>query len=118
MSNILELPASPAAGAPLLTPRSLKPLSRGLVWLFAAMIAFSLFWVVAAFVVIFFYSNHVLVGAEGAQVAFPGVPRDVPGMIRFSSQPFMTHLAGFVNICMATAPVILICWHLRALFEL
>ena len=118
MSNVLELPTTAPASAPLLTPRTLKPLSRGLALLFAVMIGLSVFWVVAAFVVIFFFSNHVLVGAEGANVAFPGVPHDVPGMIRFSSQPFITRLAGFVNICMATAPVVLICWHLRALFKL
>lgn len=118
MSNVLELPTAAPASAALLTPRSLKPLSRGLALLFAVMIGFSLFWVVGAFVVIFFFSSHVLVGAEGANVAFPGVPRDISGMIRFSSQPFITHLAGFVNICVSTVPVILICWHLRALFNL
>ena len=118
MSNVLELPTATPASAPLITPRTLKPLSRGLALPFAVMIGLSLFWVAAAFVVIFFYSNHVLVGAEGANVAFPRAPHDMPGMIRFSSQPFITHLAGFVNISMATMPVVLICWHLRALFKL
>ena len=117
MSNVVEF--SPfEADAPALPHRRLLVLSRGLSWLFTFLMGSSLFWVVAAFVVIFFYSNHVMVGSSGANVSFPAEPHDIPGMIRFSSQPFITRFAGFVNICMASTPIVLICWNLRELFKL
>ncbi len=119
MANVVEFSSYEAQQPEPARPhRRLLRLSRGIAWLCNVMIGLSLLWALAAFVVIFFYANHVLVGAEGANVAFPGEPRDIPGMIRFSAQPFITHFVGFVNICMATAPVILICWHLRGLFAL
>ena len=119
MSNVVDLPAAaPDARASILTYRRLVPLSRALSIFFAIMMVFSLLWVAAAFAVIFFYSDHVLVGASGANVAFPGIPKPMPGMIRFSQQPFITHLAGFVDIVVAMIPVVLVCWHLRGLFRL
>lgn len=119
MANVVEFSSYEAQEPEPARPhRRLLLLSRGIAWLCNVMIGLSALWVLAAFVVIFFFANHVLVGSDGAYFAFPGVPRDIPGMIRFSSQPFITHLAGFVDIVVAMIPVILVCWHLRGLFSL
>lgn len=120
MSNVVEF--SPFEEQPVAVPtaphRWLPPLSRGLAWLFAAATAFSVFWLAAAFVVIFFFSNHLLMGADGGQFALPGIPHAKPGMVRFSDQPFATHVAGLVAMVLGMVPVALICWHLRGLFTL
>jgi hypothetical protein len=120
MSNVVEF--SPFEDQPVAAPtaphRWLPPLSRGLAWLFTIAMGFSVFWLVTAFVVIFFFSNHVLVGPEGAEFALPGIPHAKPGMVRFSDQPFATHLAGAVTMLIGLLPVALICWHLRGLFTL
>jgi len=119
MSNVVELPAAASdTRASILTYRRLVPLSRGLSIFFALMMVLSILWVAAAFAVIFFYSDHVLVGASGAYFGLPKVPTLQPGMIRFSDQPFFTHFAGFVDIVLSTIPVVLTCWHLRGLFGL
>ncbi len=119
MSNVLDLPSlTTQADMPARPHFKLLRLSRALSLLFTALMGLSLFWVAAAFVIIFFYSNHILVGSAGANVAFPGLPHEEPGMIRFSSQPTITHAAGFLDIVIATSPIVLVCWHLRELFSL
>jgi hypothetical protein len=117
MSNVVEIVA-PDAHATVLNYRSLRPLSRALSILFAILMGASFLWVAAAFVVIFFFADHVLVGAGGANLTFPRPPADMPGMVRFSTQPFITRLTGFVDIVIAMIPVILICLNLRGLFAL
>lgn len=117
MSNVVELPAL-APDARVLTYRSLRPLSRALSILFTLFVGASFLWIVAAFVVIFFFADHVMVGAVGANLTFPRPPADMPGMVRFSTQPFITRLAGFVDIVIAMIPVTLICLNLRGLFAL
>jgi DUF2975 family protein len=120
MPNIVELaPFADRPGAvPAAPHRWLPPLSRGLSWLFTIATVLSVLWLIAAFVVIFFFSNHVLVGTAGAELALPGIPHAKPGMVRFSDQPFATHLAWFVTMLIGIVPVGLICWHLRGLFTL
>ncbi|MEJ0026206.1 MAG: DUF2975 domain-containing protein [Rhizomicrobium sp.] len=119
MSNVVELPVvAPDTRASLLTYRSLKPLSRGLSILFTVFVGASLLWLAAAFVVIFFFADHVLLGASGGNVAFPHPPADMPGMVRFSTQPFVTRVAGLIDVVIGMIPVILVCWNLRGLFGL
>ncbi len=119
MSNVVEFsPFEDVAPDRTAPHKRLTRLSRVLAWLFTVMMGLSIFWVVAAFVVIFFFSNHLLMGASGGEVAFPAEPALKAGMVRFSSQPFATHLGGFVALSAMMAPVAMICWHLRGLFRL
>jgi len=119
LSNVIELPALPPdAHATILTYRSLRPLSRALAVLFAVFTGVSLLWLVGAFAVTFFFSDHLLIGAKGAELVFPRPAADVPGMVRFSTQPLLTHVVGFVDVVIGMIPVILVCWHLRGLFAL
>jgi hypothetical protein len=74
--------------------------------------------VVAWFAVGVFYGDHVRVGSEGVQIYLHPHLRDIPGTVLFSSQPMITHLAGFADILLATAPAVFIFWHLRGLFRL
>jgi hypothetical protein len=117
MSNILafdHVEERPPTSAQL----RLRRLSRGLAILFTLSMALSALWLVGAFVFSFIYSDHIRMGAEGAFISLPGVPPAIPGTVLYSSQPFITHLAGFVDIVIAMTPVIFICWHLRGLFRL
>ncbi|MEI9993080.1 MAG: DUF2975 domain-containing protein [Rhizomicrobium sp.] len=117
MSNVVEFAAFEEETAPVATPhRRLLRLSRGLSLLFAALTGLSLLWVVGAFAVIFFFADHVLIGAGGASLELPHPAAAVPGMIVLASQSFLTRLAGFVDILIAMAPVVFICLHLQALF--
>ncbi len=119
MSNIVELPAlAPETRANVLSYRSLVSLSRALSILFAFFTGLSVLWVVGAFVAIFFFADHIVVGSTGADISFPRVPPVPPGMVRFSAQPLATRLAGLLDIVMAMIPVALVCWHLRGLFTL
>ena len=117
MSNVIALdqvePRPPTSAQIML-----RRLSRGLAILFTLAMAFSAVWLVGAFVFSFIYSNHIRMGAEGAFISVPGVPRPIAGTVLYSSQPFITHLAGFVDVVIAMTPVIFICWHLRGLFGL
>jgi hypothetical protein len=117
MSNVIALDQAeprPPTSAQL----RLRGLSRALAVLFTLAMALSALWLIGAFVFSFIYSNHIRMGADGAFLSLPGVPPAIPGTVLYSSQPFITHLAGFVDIVIAMAPVIFICWHLRGLFRL
>ncbi len=116
VSNVLDLPGRPEAA--MLPHQRLLWLSRGLSVLFTGLIGLSAFWMVASFVAVFFFANHILVGAEGANVSFPAEPAPIGGMIRLSTQPFITRFTGFIDILIGMAPVMFVCWHLRGLFRL
>ena len=117
MSNILafdQVEQRPPTSAQI----GLRRISRALAILFTLSMALSVLWLAGAFVFSFFYSNHIRMGAEGAFVTVPGLPAAIPGTVLYSSQPFTTHLAGFVDIVVAMTPVLFICRHLRGLFKL
>jgi hypothetical protein len=117
MSNVIafdQVEPRPPTSAQIM----LRRLSRGLAILFTLAMALSALWLIGAFVFSFIYSNHIRMGAEGAFISLPGVPRVTPGTVLYSSQPFITHLAGFVDVVIAMTPVIFICRHLRGLFGL
>src|SRR4051812_33479423 len=103
MSNVLDLPID--ADAPLLPHRRLLLLSRGLSVLFTGLIGLCVLWTIGAFVIVFFYADHVRVGASGALLAFPKPPDPMAGTVLFSTQPFMTRVAGFIDILIGMAPV-------------
>ena len=117
MSNILAFDHVEER-PPTIAQITLRRLSRGLAILFTLAMALSALWLIGAFVFSFIYSNHIRMGAEGAFISLPGNPPAIPGTVLYSSQPFLTHLAGFVDIVIAMTPVIFICWHLRGLFSL
>ena len=91
--------------------------SRALAALFAFLIGLAALWVIGAFLICFFFSNQALIGADGVTLSFPRPPTPVAGKILFSSQPFITRIAGFVDVVVAMTPVALVCWHLRRLFQ-
>jgi hypothetical protein len=115
MSNVLVFDHTPPPPAAHLR---LRRLSRGLAILFTALMAMFALWVMGAFVLSFLFSDHVRIGPGGALIGFPHPMRPLPGTVLYSDQPFVTHLAGFVNVLVATAPMLFICWHLRGLFRL
>ncbi len=117
MSNVVELPVA-GPDAPVLTYRSLRPLSSVLSLLFAALAGLSVLSVVAACVVTLFYADHLLVGASGADLVFGHPPLPRPGWVVLASQPPLTRLAGVVDVAVASVPLILIFWNLRGLFRL
>ncbi len=117
MSNVVafdQVEPRPPTSAQIM----LRRLSRGLAVLFTLAIALCAIWLIGAFLFSFLYSNHVRMGPEGAFIAAPGLPRVIPGTVLYSSQPFITRLAGFVDVVIAMLPVSFVCWHLRGLFEL
>jgi hypothetical protein len=119
MSNVVAFSSLEAEEpAPALPHRRLLLLSRGLAILFTLFMVASVLWLAGALVVIVFFANHVLVGAAGANLEFPRPATPVHGMVLFSSQPFITRVAGFVDIVVAMTPVVFVCWHLRGLFAL
>jgi DUF2975 family protein len=95
----------------------LRGLSRWLALLFAALMALSVLSVAAFIALGLFFGDHMSVGADGVFLFRHPAPV-IPGRVLFSSQPFVTHLAGFADIVLATAPVFFICLHLRGLFRL
>jgi hypothetical protein len=120
MSNVLVL--DPILAEPeKASHRRLRQLSRGLAWLFTAIFALYVAYIAAGIVVALFFSTHIQMNSEGADVTFGlhgGLPRAIPGMVRLSDQPFITRLAGVVNLVIAALPFLLVFWNLRGLFRL
>src|ERR1700685_722256 len=116
MTNVLTFDT--VAPRPTTAQLRLRRLSRWLAWLFAGLMGLSLLSVAAWSVVGFFFGDHVVIGAEGVTLVFPHPAHATPGHVLFSSQSFITHLAGFVDIVLATLPVFFVCFHLRGLFRL
>jgi hypothetical protein len=82
------------------------------VALFAASLAFP-----AAIILIGLFAPHIYLAPENAYLVFGG---DEPpaGAVPLSGEPWITRIAGVVDLAIATVPVALILWHLRALFGL
>ena len=117
MSNVLvfdQVEAPPPSTAQL----RLRRLSRALSILFLVSMIATVLSVVAWSVLGLFFGDHVSVGSDGVYLSFPHPARQIPGRVLFSSQPFVTHLAGLVDIVLASLPAFFICWHLRGLFKL
>lgn len=118
MSNVLELPAAvPDSPGSVITHRSLRILSRALGALFTFFVAVEVAWIIAAAVVTVFFSDHVLVGANGT-IFFVGVSPAVKGAVLYSTQSMFTRAAGMVNIVIASLPFLFVFWNLRTLFAL
>src|ERR1700749_221517 len=96
----------------------LRRLSQGLAFLFTALMVLTALTVTALFVAGFFLGDHVSIGPEGVTLTFPHPAHAAPGHVLLSSQPFVTHLAGFADIVLASVPVFFVCLHLRGLFRL
>jgi hypothetical protein len=120
MSNVLVLdPIIAEAEKP--SHRRLRQTSRGLAWLFSAIFALYVSYIAAGIIVAFFFSSHVQMNAEGANFSFGlngQLPRSIPGMVRLSDQPFITRLAGVIDLAIASLSFLLIFWNLRGLFGL
>ncbi len=117
MTNVLafdHVEPTPPTGAEI----RLRRMSKGLAVLFAALMGLTVLTVILWFVIGFFFGDHLSIGADGVTLAFPHPARAMPGRVLLSSQPFITHLAGFVDIVIASLPVFFVCLHLRGLFRL
>ncbi len=117
MSNVLSFDAVelPSATDPQI---KLRRLSRALAVLFTMLMGLAVFWVVSLSALVIFFDDHLNMGAESIRFTFPEPAKPLPDRVIFASQPFITHLAGIVNVAIATAPIALVCWHLRGLFRL
>jgi hypothetical protein len=119
MSNVVEFsPFEDVAVERTAPHKRLPQLSWILAWMFTAMMGLCVAWVIASFLVIFFFADHVLMNAAGATVTFPRPPSPVAGQVFLSDQPLITRVAGFVDIVIAMVPILFVCWHLRGLFGL
>jgi Protein of unknown function (DUF2975) len=116
MSNVLAFDTVEAP-QPTTAQIRLRRLSRWLALLFTALMGLSVLSVAAFTVLGLFFSDHMSVGADGVYLFRHPAPV-MAGRVLFSSQPFVTHLAGLADIVLATLPVFFICWHLRGLFRL
>jgi hypothetical protein len=64
-----------------------------------------------------FFADHLLAGTSGFSI-YEHKPPVIPGMVLYSSQSAFTHVAGLIDIAIATAPILLMFWELRGLFRL
>lgn len=117
MSNVLAFDTV-APKPPTTAQLRLRRASRLLALLFLVSMVLTVLSVVAWTVLGLFFADHMSVGADGVYLTFSHAAKAVPGRVLFSSQPFLTHLAGFVDIVLASLPAFFICWHLRGLFRL
>jgi hypothetical protein len=117
MSNVLAFDTVEPR-PPTTAQLRLRRLSRVLAILFTVIMAATVLSVVLWLIMGLFFGDHMSVGADGVYLYFPHPARALPGRVLFSSQPFITHLAGFVDIIVATLPGFFVCRHLRGLFRL
>jgi hypothetical protein len=117
MSIVLAFDATEPS-FPATAPLRLRRLSNGLAIFFSALMGFAIAWAGAAFLFCFPLNDHVRMNSGGAFIDLPALSHPVAGTIIFSTQPFIAHLAGFVDVSIATAPLLATSWHLRSLFRL
>ena len=120
MSNVLALdPITAENEKP--SHRRLRRLSSGLALLFTALPAFYALFILAGIVVVLFFSAYLQMNAQGVWFGIGlhgAIPRAIPGMVRFSDQPLITHLAGIADFVLAAVPIFFVFLHLRGLFRL
>ena len=121
MSNVVAI--EPILAAPLPAPpyRKMRPLSRALSVLFTVFLVLAALFPLATIVVLAFFSGYVQMNADGANISIGphgAFPHAIPGMVRLSDQPVITHLAGAVAIILSNLPIAMVFWHLRGLFAL
>jgi hypothetical protein len=120
MSNVLALDTvHPESEKP--TYRRLRRFSRALTYLCAVILVLIALDLLAYIAGVLFFSAYIQMNANGADISIGphgAIPHAIAGMVRFSDQPLTTHLAGVVDLIVATAPLFFVFWHLRALFAL
>ena len=120
MSNVLALDPV-AAESEKSSHRRLRRLSRALALLFTALLILFALYMLAGIVVSLFFSAYVQMSAQGVWFTVGphgAIPAAMKGMVRFSDQPLITHLAGIADLAIAAAPFFYVFWHLRGLFGL
>ena len=122
MSNVLDLPgALPIANPPALPHRRLLFLSRGLSYLFTAILGLVGFEMVVGVVVALFFGGYLMMGAHGMEIDFArggGLPKLAPGDVRLSDLPILAQIAFGVGWPILFAPLLMIFDNLRRLFAL
>jgi hypothetical protein len=120
MSNVLALdPVHLESEKPIY--RRLRRFSRVLTILCTAILALIALDLLAYIVGALFFGPYIQMDADGANVSIGphgAIPHAIAGMVRFSDQPFSTHLAGVVDLIVAQTPFFFVFWHLRGLFAL
>ena len=121
MSNVVAIEPILAPPIPSRPYRKMRPLSRALSVLFTIFLVLAALFPLATIVVLAFFSSYVQMNADGANIGVGphgAFPHAVPGMVRLSDQPAITHLAGAAAIILSNLPIAMIFWHLRGLFAL
>lgn len=118
MAQAIPLNAAPAEAAPSPRYRTIRRVSRALSVVFLLLLALTILMNVALFAVGMFFPDHMYFGPKGGEIVLDQSDPASAGMTALSTQPIITRLAGVVDLVIATLPVALILWHLRALFRL
>ena len=118
MATAIPLAAPRAEAAASDRHRNLRLLSRALAVVFLLLLGLTILMNVALFTVGMFFPDHMYFGPKGGEIVLSDADPAIAGMTALSTQPLITRLAGVVDLVIATLPVALILWHLRALFRL
>jgi len=122
MADVLDMPlAGSLADPPALPHRRLLLLSRILSYLFAAILALEVLQALAGTVLGLFFGGHVLMGANGMNIAFGHggmLPGLAPGQVRLSDLPLVTQLTFAFGWPILFAPMLMLFDNLRRLFAL
>jgi hypothetical protein len=122
MSNVLDLPAAvPLADTTAHPHRRLLILSRGLSYLFTAILGLVGFETLAGIVVAVFFGGYLMMGAQGMEFDFArggGLPKLAPGQVRLSDLPIVAQVVFAVGWPILIAPLLMVFDNLRRLFAL
>jgi len=109
--------AAPIRSAPAKV-RRIRRLSRALAILFTGLLGLTLLAHATILFVGLFLPDHIYTSEQGAELVLSSADKATVGMVALSTQPLITRLAGAVDLVLAAIPILLILWHLRALFRL
>lgn len=98
--------------------RRIRLLSRVLAILFTGLLGLTILAHTTILSVGLFLPDHIYTGPAGAELVLSSADKATIGMVALSTQPLITRLAGAVDLVLAAIPIMLILWHLRALFLL
>ncbi|HEX2591163.1 MAG TPA: DUF2975 domain-containing protein [Rhizomicrobium sp.] len=98
----------------------MRLLSRGLTWVFTALLGFIALTVLTGLVVSLFFPAYVEIGPNGGELELqPFTPATLDhGMTWLAALSLSTRLAGIADIVIMSVPLALVVFNLRGLFRL
>lgn len=98
----------------------MRILSRGLVWVFNALLLFVMATVLVAFIVSLFLPAYVEIGANGGELALDKFSPSTldPGMTWLAALPLSARIAGIADVVIMSLPLVFVVLNLRGLFRL